>query len=92
MGLSRRDKDAQRFRNGGRHYRKASLKEINASVRMVSFPLIRIQSSVTYPDMLPPHKVRLNKKSTTLRLTMIFKQPLNIQACRIVEEYRAVGR
>ena len=27
--------------------------------------------------MLPPHKVRLNKKSTTLRLTMIFKQPLN---------------
>ena len=28
---------------------------------MVSFPLIRIQSSVTYPDMLPPHKVRLNK-------------------------------
>ncbi len=44
---------------------------------MVSFPLIRIQSSVTYPDMLPPHKVRLNKKSTTLRLTMIFKQPLN---------------
>ena len=43
---------------------------------MVSFPLIRIYSSVTYPDMLPPHKVRLNKKSTTLRLTMIFKQPL----------------
>ncbi len=26
--------------------------------------------------MLPPHKVRLNKESTTLRLTMIFKQPL----------------
>ena len=44
---------------------------------MVSFPLIRIYSSVTYPDMLPPHKVRLNKKFTTLRLTMIFKQPLN---------------
>ena len=43
---------------------------------MVYFPLNRIYSSVTYPDMLPPHKVRLNKKSTTLRLTMIFKQPL----------------
>ena len=45
---------------------------------MVSFPLIRIYSPVTYPDMLPPLKVRLNKKSTTLRLTMIFKQPLNL--------------
>ena len=41
MGLSRRDKDAQRFRNDGRHYRKASLKEFDVSVRMVSFPLIR---------------------------------------------------
>jgi len=29
--------------------------------------------------MLPPNKVRLNKKSTTLRLTMIFKQPLNLK-------------
>ena len=46
---------------------------------MVSFPLIRIYSSVTYPDMLPPHKVRLNKKFTTLRLTMIFKQPLKYE-------------
>ena len=45
---------------------------------MVFFPLIRIYSSVTYPDMLPPHKVRLNKKSTTLRLTMIFKQTLKV--------------
>ena len=41
MGLSRRDKDAQRFRNDGRHYRKASLKEFDVSVRMVPFPLIR---------------------------------------------------
>jgi len=31
--------------------------------------------------MLPPNKVRLNKKSTTLRLTMIFKQPLKISVC-----------
>ena len=33
--------------------------------------------------MLPPHKVRLNKKYTTLRLTMIFKQPLNAVALRL---------
>ena len=47
--------------------------------------------------MLPPHKVRLNKKSTTLRLTMIFKQPLkadgvvqsptaNANLCNLIEK------
>ncbi len=59
---------------------------------MVSFPLIRIQSSVTYPDMLPPHKVRLNKKSTTLRLTMIFKQPLNIRDMVTPDQLKEVQR
>ena len=62
---------------------------------MVPFPLIRIQSSVTYPDMLPPHKVRLNEKSTTLRLTMIFKQPLTMvfkQFCHGAQHGRGAGR
>ena len=39
---------------------------------------------VSFPDMLPPHKVRLNKKSTTLRLTMIFKQPLRTAAITLM--------
>ena len=59
---------------------------------MVSFPLIRIQSSVTYPDMLPPHKVRLNKKSTTLRLTMIFKQPLSLPVTLRIRLEAGIGQ
>ena len=42
--------------------------------------------------MLPPNKVRLNKKSTTLRLTMIFKQPLNIRDVVTPDQLKEVQR
>ncbi len=47
---------------------------------MVPFMLMRIYSSVTLPAMLPPRKLHLNIKFTTLSLTMIIKQPLNPNA------------
>ena len=77
MRLKQRDKDTQKFRRVA----NSIVDNLNKNLKLLLHGVFYVNAHLLVghngTPLLPPHKLHLNIKYTTLSLTMIIKQPLN---------------
>ena len=77
MRLKQRDKDTQKFRRVD----NSIVDNLNKNLKLLLHGVFYVNAHLLVghngTPLLPPHKLHLNIKYTTLSLTMIIKQPLS---------------
>ena len=83
MRLKQRDKDTQKFRRVANSIVDNLNKNLKLLLHGVFYVNAHLLAGHNGTTLLPPHKLHLNIKYTTLSLTMIIKQSLKVAVRKI---------